>query len=50
MKPRSFDWKFPNAHPYEAKIGFVALELETVDSDLVITQNISEELQTYGIR
>ena len=42
MKPRSFDWKFPNAHPYEAKIGFVAQELETVDSDLVITQNISE--------
>ena len=42
MKPRSFDWKFPDAHLYEAKIGFVAQELETVDSDLVITQNISE--------
>ena len=43
MKPRSFDWKFPDAHPNEAKVGFVAQELETVDSDLVITQDLIED-------
>ena len=42
MKPRSFDWKFPDAHPYEAKVGFVAQELETVDSELVITEDFIE--------
>jgi hypothetical protein len=43
MKPRSFDWKFPDAHPNEAKVGFVAQELETVDSDWVITQDLIED-------
>ena len=42
MKPRSFDWKFPDAHPYEDKVGFVAQELETVDSELVITEDFIE--------
>ena len=42
MKPRSYAWKFPNAHPNEATIGLVAQELETVDSDLVITQDFVE--------
>ena len=42
-QPRSFDWKFPDAHPYEAKVGFVAQELETVDSDWVITEDFIED-------
>jgi hypothetical protein len=43
IKPRSFDWKFPDAHPYQAKVGFVAQELETVDSDWVITEDFIED-------
>ena len=37
FKPRSFDWKYPEAHTGEETIGFVAQELESVDSDWVYT-------------
>ena len=42
MKPRSYDWKFPDAHKNEPTVGFVAQELETVDSDWVMTQDFVE--------
>jgi len=37
FKPRTFDWKHPEAHTSEATTGFVAQELESVDSDWVYT-------------
>jgi len=37
FKPRTFDWKHPEAHTGEATTGFVAQELESVDSDWVYT-------------
>ena len=33
FKPRTFDWKNPEAHTHEATTGFVAQEVESVDSD-----------------
>ena len=33
FKPRTFDWKNPEAHTHEATTGFVAQEVESVDTD-----------------
>ena len=33
FKPRTFDWKNPEAHANEATTGFVAQEVESIDSD-----------------
>tara|TARA_R100001129_G_scaffold55512_2_gene38210 strand:- start:437 stop:1546 length:1110 start_codon:yes stop_codon:yes gene_type:complete len=33
FKPRTFDWKNPEAHTGEATTGFVAQEVESIDSD-----------------
>ena len=35
FKTRTFDWKHPEAHTGEATTGFVAQEVESVDSDWV---------------
>ena len=37
FKPRTFNWKHPEAHTEEETTGFVAQELESVDSDWVYT-------------
>tara|TARA_Y100001937_G_C7071098_1_gene308428 strand:+ start:39 stop:1136 length:1098 start_codon:yes stop_codon:yes gene_type:complete len=37
FKPRTFDWKHPEAHTGEETTGFVAQEIESVDSDWVYT-------------
>ena len=31
FKPRTFDWKNPEAHTHEATTGFIAQEVESVD-------------------
>lgn len=36
FKPRSFNWKYPEAHDNEDTIGFVAQEVETIDSTLTV--------------
>ena len=33
FKPRTFDWKNPEAHTGEATTGFIAQEVESIDSD-----------------
>jgi hypothetical protein len=36
FKPRSFDWKHPEAHDNQDTIGFVAQEVETIDNTLTL--------------
>ena len=43
FKPRTFDWKHPEAHADEDKIGFVAQEIESVDSDWAYENDWSDD-------
>jgi len=44
FKPRTFDWKHPEAHTNEETTGFVAQEVESVDSDWVYEDNWADDV------
>jgi hypothetical protein len=43
FKPRTFDWKHPEAHDNQDTTGFVAQEIESVDSDWVYEDNWADD-------
>jgi len=44
FKPRTFDWKHPEAHLNEDTTGFVAQEIESVDSSWVYTDDWGDDV------
>ena len=44
FKPRTFDWKYPEAHTNEETTGFVAQEVESVDSDWVYEDTWADDV------
>ena len=43
FKPRTFDWKHPEAHNNQDTTGFIAQEIESVDSDWVYEDNWADD-------
>jgi len=44
FKPRTFDWKYPEAHADEDTTGFVAQEIESVDSSWVYEDDWGDDV------